>query len=160
VATSSLSFNNSSSVAEVRAQVDGLGRPLLAQARQGPGAANYDSVETDYDAVGRVLKSTLPFSSSAGGTNSSAPGTSITAYDALGRQLTLSDSGGGSMSYVYSKNDLLQTIGPAPAGENTKKKQLEYDGLGRLTSVCEITSGTGSASCGQTSAQTGYWTRY
>ncbi|MGI9102743.1 MAG: RHS repeat-associated core domain-containing protein [Terriglobales bacterium] len=38
---------------------------------------------------------------------------------------------------------------------------MEYDALGRLTSVCEITSGSGSGSCGQTQAQqTGYWTKY
>src|SRR4029077_3808077 len=36
----------------------------------------------------------------------------------------------------------------------------EYDALGRLTSVCEVTSLTGSGSCGQTSAQTGDWTKY
>jgi RHS repeat-associated protein len=55
---------------------------------------------------------------------------------------------------------VYETAGPAPAGENTKRKQLEYDALGRLTSVCEITSATGSGACGQTSAQTGYWTKY
>jgi RHS repeat-associated protein len=37
---------------------------------------------------------------------------------------------------------------------------MEYDALGRLTSVCEITSGTGSGTCGQTSSQTGFWTKY
>jgi uncharacterized protein RhaS with RHS repeats len=57
----------------------------------------------------------------------------------------------------------LVTIGPAPAGESTKRRQLEYDGLGRLTSLCEITAGyTGApaGSCGQTVSQTGYLTKY
>jgi RHS repeat-associated protein len=49
---------------------------------------------------------------------------------------------------------------PAPPGEYPKRKQLEYDGLGRLTSVCELTSAAGSGTCGQTTPQTGYWTRY
>lgn len=31
---------------------------------------------------------------------------------------------------------------------------------GRLTSVCELTTATGSGSCAQTVAQTGYWTKY
>jgi YD repeat-containing protein len=57
---------------------------------------------------------------------------------------------------------VLQIVGPAPTGENTKRRQLEYDGLGRLTSVCEITSasGSGAGSCGQTSPQTGLLTKY
>jgi len=70
------------------------------------------------------------------------------------------DAGLGTISYFYSNNDVLVTIGPAPSGENTKRRQLEYDSLGRLTSVCEITSFAGSGTCGQNSAQTGYWTKY
>jgi RHS repeat-associated protein len=58
------------------------------------------------------------------------------------------------------QNDTYRTLGPAPTGENTKRKQLEYDALGRMTSVCEITTATGSGSCAQTSAVTGYWTQY
>jgi RHS repeat-associated protein len=44
--------------------------------------------------------------------------------------------------------------------ENLKQRQFEYDGLGRLTSVCEITAVTGSSNCGQANGQTGFWTRY
>jgi RHS repeat-associated protein len=55
---------------------------------------------------------------------------------------------------------VLVTVGPAPSGENTKRRQLEYDSLGRLTSVCEVTSATGSGRCVQNSTVTGYWTRY
>jgi YD repeat-containing protein len=29
-----------------------------------------------------------------------------------------------------------------------------------LTSVCELTSGSGSGTCGQATSQTGYWTKY
>jgi len=52
---------------------------------------------------------------------------------------------------------------PAPSGENTKRRQLQYDGLGRVTSVCEVTAGTSSwpgGSCGQNVAQTGYLASY
>jgi len=54
---------------------------------------------------------------------------------------------------------VLQTVGPSP----NFKKQFEYDGLGRLSSVCEITTGTTlwpGGTCAQTSSQTGYWIRY
>ncbi|MGB9203354.1 MAG: hypothetical protein WCB94_05185, partial [Terriglobales bacterium] len=69
-------------------------------------------------------------------------------------------------SYNYApsgkyNNDVLTTIGPKPTNENTKQKQYEYDAIGRLTSVCELTgTANGGGYCAQTSAQTGYWTKY
>jgi YD repeat-containing protein len=98
-----LLFNSSNSIEAIRATVDGLGRPILTQKKQGPSASYYDTVETDYDTVGRVAKATLPFSSTAGATSSSAKGVTYT-YDALGRVLTASDSGGGVVTYSYSSN--------------------------------------------------------
>ena len=152
-------MNFGSSTVDVRSTVDGLGRPILQQKKQAPGSGNYDTVETDYDSLGRVAKVSLPFSASAGGTNSSAPGTS-TQYDALNRPTSVTDSGGLSTSYTYTQNDTYVSIGPAPSGENAKRQQLEYDGLGRLTSVCEITSASDSGTCAQQTTQTGYWSKY
>jgi RHS repeat-associated protein len=152
-------FNGGNSVVDMLTTLDSLGRPRVRQVRQGPSATNYDSTETDYDALGRANRGTLPYNGTAGQTNSSAPATTTT-YDALGRPLLVTDGGGGTTSYSYTQNDVLVTIGPAPSGENTKRRQLEYDGLGRLTSVCEITSASGNGACGQTNAQTGYLTKY
>lgn len=162
VAESSLVFNSGGSVVDARQTVDGFGRPVLLQGLQGPGLTQYDTTETDYDVVGRVQRTTLPFSAAGGGTSSSAPGTTFT-YDAVGRPVLSSNSVGGTVAYTYVQNDVLQTVGPAPAGENAKSKQLEYDGLGRLTSVCEITTGnarTASGSCGQANTLNGYGTTY
>jgi RHS repeat-associated protein len=64
------------------------------------------------------------------------------------------------VTYSYLQNDAYRTVSPAPAGENTKRKQFEYDALGRLTSVCEVTSVNGGGSCGQNTAATGYLTQY
>ena len=91
-----------------------------------------------------------------------ASGTAVTTtqWDATGRPLTVTDGGGGTTTYAYSQNDVLVTISPAPPGENTKARQYEYDGLGRLTSVCEITSASGSGSCGQSNPATGFLTQY
>jgi RHS repeat-associated protein len=44
-----------------------------------------------------------------------------------------------------------------------KRRQLEYDGLGRISSVCEVTAGVSpwlGGSCAQSTALTGYWTKY
>jgi len=159
---SSLSFNSGNSAVDVLTTLDGLGRVRLRQIRQGPVSANFDTMEQDYDGLGRSQRTTLAYSGTAGQTNSTAPSTTTT-YDALGRVLSVTDAGGGTTVYVYTQNDVYVTSGPAPTGENTKRRQLEYNALGQLTSVCEITSGTTGAPagpCAQKVGQTGYWTKY
>lgn len=164
---STLTFNSGNSAADTLTTLDGLGRAHVQQTRQAPGSSSFDSVETDFDSVGRVNRVTLPYSASAGQTNSTIASTSTT-YDALSRPLTVTDGGGRTITYSYGtvgsqKNDTLVTQGPAPTGENTKSRQLETDGLGRLTSVCEITAGTTvwpGGTCAQSSNQTGYWIKY
>ena len=83
-------------------------------------------------------------------------------FDALGRVTQNTDGGNpaGWVKFYYNQNDVRQEIGPAPPGENTKQKQLEYDALGRLTSVCELTSLTGYSQCAQTNPYNGYTTTY
>ncbi len=152
-------FNGGASTADSLLTFDDLGRTHVSQIKQGPSSTMYDSSETDYDSLGRPSKSVLPYSGTAGETNSSGPGVT-TSYDALSRPLQVTDSGGGTTTYSYNQNDVLVTSGPAPSGENTKRKQYEYDALGRITSVCEITSASGSGTCGQTAPVTGYWTKY
>ena len=161
---STLTFNSNNSTVDKLSTRDSLGRQHVRQTRQAPGSANFDSVETDYDALGRVSRVTLPYTGTQGQTNSS--GASITtAYDAMYRPTSIMDGGGGINSYFYGNpgsqnNDVLFTRSPAPSGENTKRRQLEYNGLGQLTSVCELTTMNGSGACSQTNGQTGYWTRY
>jgi RHS repeat-associated protein len=156
---STLAFNSGNSSVDNLTTLDGLGRSHLQQTRQAPGSTNFDTIETDYDALGRPSRITLPYTGTAGQTNSSAPGQSFS-YDAMGRIQVVSDSGGGGTSYRYNQNDVYVNIGPAPTGENAKRHQLEYDALGRLTSNCEITDDSQSGTCGQNSPVTGYWTKY
>ena len=158
---SSLTFNNGLSTVDVLKTVEGFGRPKLSQVLQAPSSSSYDSVQTVYDSLGRPQKTTLPYSGTAGQTNPSGPGVT-TAYDTLNRPTQVSDSGSGTSAYSYSRNLVYVTVGPAPSGESTKRRQLEYDGLGRLTSVCEITSGTASGACdqGPDPDPIGYWTKY
>ncbi len=159
-----LTFNSGGSAVDKLTTLDGLGRTHVQQTRQSPGSSNLDSVETDYDSLGRTSRVTLSYSGTAGQTNSSVASTTTT-YDAMSRPLIVSDSGGGSTVYFYgnpgSQNqDVYITRNPGPSGENAKRRQFEYDGLGRLASVCEVTAGTGSGTCGQSTVRTGYWTTY
>ncbi len=144
--------NSSTSSVDVLTTFDGLGRPYLKQTRQSPTSTNFDTVVTTYDALGRVSVVGMPCVAAASTTCSSS--TTTTTYDGLNRPLQVTDGGGGTVSYKYVQNDVLQTVGPTP----TFQKQSEYDGLGRLTSVCEITSASGSGSCGQSNAETGFLT--
>lgn len=157
-AESTLSFNSAKSVSDTRVTADGFGRQILSQRAQAPSLAEYDTSESDYNIMGQISRSTMPFQAAAGATNSTAPGTT-TVYDALGRPTLVTDAGGGTVSYQYIDNDVLQTVGPT----QNFIKQFEYDGLGRLTSVCEVTPGTSAwpgGNCAQTNAKTGYWTKY
>ncbi|HYL85217.1 MAG TPA: RHS repeat-associated core domain-containing protein [Candidatus Angelobacter sp.] len=155
----SLSFNSGNSALDPLLTRDGLGRPHVSQVREAPGSTNFDSTETDYDDFGRVARVTLPYVGTLGQTNSSAPAQTKT-YDALNRTLSLSDNSGGSRTFSYTQNDVYVTRGPAPTGESSKRRQEEFDAFGRLTSVCEITSTSGSGTCGQQTSQTGFWTKY
>jgi RHS repeat-associated protein len=156
---STLLFNRNQSALDSLMTVDGLGRKHITQRRQSPGASNFDSTEVDYVPLGRPDRETMPYVGATGQANSTAPATT-TQYDGLGRSLKVVDGGGGTTTYSYSLNDVLVTVSPPPSGENPKQRQLEYDSLGRLTSVCEITSVTGSGSCGQSTSATGFLTKY
>ncbi|HKW87404.1 MAG TPA: RHS repeat-associated core domain-containing protein [Candidatus Acidoferrales bacterium] len=156
---SSMAFNGTASAVDILKTLDSLGRVQVTQQREAPGSTNFDSNESDYDSVGRPSRATVPYIGIANGTNGSAPATTRT-YDALNRPLVTTDAGNGTVTLSYSANDVLQTIGPAPSGENTKRRQSEYNSIGELTSVCEITGISGSGTCGQTTSATGYWTKY
>jgi hypothetical protein len=123
-----LNFNNNGSTAATRTTLDLLGRTHVSQRRQAPGTrgtGTYDSVETDYDVLGRPSRVTVPYAAAAGGGNSGGAATTTT-YDALNRPLVVTDGGGGTASYSYSQNDVLVTVGPAAPSENTKRRQFEY----------------------------------
>jgi RHS repeat-associated protein len=153
-----LVFNNNSSVSSDIQYKDSLGRTYVRQHEQSPGSSYQDSTSYTFDTNGRPTTVSGPCS--AGYTGTCSGPTTTQTYDALNRPLVTTDGGGGTVTYSYNANDILVTVGPAPSGENTKRRQLEYDALGRLTSVCEITSATGSGACGQNSSQTGFWTKY
>jgi len=170
VTESYMYFNGGNSIVDSVNIRDGLGRPHFSQRRQGAtGTAfsTFDSVETDYDSDGRPYLTTVGYAGGGGQSYCSShglpancipPGTSTT-YDALGRPTQVTDAGGGVVTYSYNQNDVLITVAATP-GDGTKSKQYEYDALGRLVSVCEVTAGSGSGACGQANPQNGYLTKY
>lgn len=151
-------FNGGNSVSDSRTTVDGFGRPTFSQRLQTPGGTNYDTTEVDYNNVGQPYRSTMPYTATASPSsdNTTIPATNTT-YDALGRVLTVVDKDNGQTSYTYTNNDVLVQV----SGSQVFTKQLEYDGLGRLSSVCEISSTLpGVGTCAQGTSKTGYWTKY
>jgi RHS repeat-associated protein len=112
-----------------------------------------------FDTAGVVTTDTMPCVAVTGTPCPATPAIVVN-HDAMGRPTKITDGGTGYQTLSYSANDVLITAGPAPSGENTKRRQIEYDGFGRVTSTCEITSATGSTSCGQSVAATGFVTKY
>jgi YD repeat-containing protein len=156
-AESVLNFTTASTV-DLLTTVDGLGRVRFSQRRQSQSSSTYDSVETIYDSLGRPYQTSPPYSASIG-TPYGGSAWNTSNYDALGRPKTLTDAGGGQLTFGYPENDVVRTMN-APTGENPKAAQYQYDGLGRVTSVCEITSASGSVACSQNTSATGYFTSY
>jgi RHS repeat-associated protein len=166
-----LNFNGTTSTVDKLTTMDGLGRPIFFQTRQAQGtctksgqpSCNFDSVQTAYNwsSEGAITTVTVPYVGTAGQPAPSGTPMTTTQLDALGRSASVVDGGGGSVSVTYTQNDVLSALGPPPSGENLKQRQFQYDGLGRLSSVCELTSTTnGGGNCQQSAAQTGYWTQY
>ena len=147
----------SSAYVDVTKTLDSLGRPSLTQVRKAPGSSNFDTVYQTYDSDGRPFHAFMPCVASLGVGCSTASTTSY--YNGMGR-MTQSKDGSNAVvqNLTYNLNDSYIDV-VAPTGENDKRKQLEYDGLGRLTSVCEILS-SGGTSCGQNTAASGYKTAY
>jgi RHS repeat-associated protein len=158
-AESFMNFNGSVSTVDTTTTTDGLGRPILVQKKQGQGSSNFDSVQSQYawtttgSVTGALAKQSQPYSGSP-------TAWTKTQYDALGRVYTVTDAGGNVVTtYTYSGNDVLIDV-TAPPGENHKKRQLEYDGLGRLISVCEISAGSSTGCTQSNTIAAGYWTQY
>jgi RHS repeat-associated protein len=158
-----LSFNSGNSAVDVLTTRDSLGRAYLTQSRQAPGSTNFDSTEIHYGATGLPNWTSVPYVAAAGAFAPTGTPTTSPYWDGLGR-LTKTVAGsyyGPTTLYTYPNlNDAYVSVTPAPTGENTKDRQLEYDATGRVTSVCEITSVSGSGTCGQLSTATGFWTKY
>ncbi len=144
---SSFAFNSGNSIQNVTTTTDGYGRPVNVQKQQGPSLPNYDTVSTAYGWSGtyRTVATSLPCSQQLG----SSCGTTHTDYfDLAGRVVQATTSSNETITNAYNENDVLNVLSPAPANENNKQVQTQYDGLGRLQYSCVIGNGSSTA-CNQ-----------
>lgn len=157
----SATFNSNHSIVDKVTTTDGFGRTTFSQTLQAPGSSTYDTVATCYDNFGRANFTTVPYATTLATSSTACPSSNsgtTTTFEPLGRTYQIQDAGGGVTTFTYNQNDTLEA-----RSSPSISKQSEYDGLGRLKSVCEINSGTTawpSASCSQNTTATGYLTNY
>jgi len=157
---SSLLFNGNNSVSDRRTKTDGFGRIIVTETKQGPTAANYDSVQTNYNVSGFVNNVFRPYSAAVDTLCTGTCFKVIKQYDPMGRLTSVTDAGGGITTFTYPFNDMNRAVTPIPSGETSKARMSEYNALGWLLSVCEVTSASGSGACAQNQAKTGFLTKY
>jgi len=137
--------------------LDGYGRATRSAVWNG---SAYYVTDSCYGPTG-LLQSvgTAYVSSTPSGSQSCGSGDSYT-YDALGRRLRASHADGSSTTWTYYSRAVKQVDSPGAS------KIMQYDLLGRLSSVCELSSNSsmpasGSpAACGTEIGGTGFLTNY
>jgi RHS repeat-associated protein len=138
---------------------DGLGRVTQTQLNSDPVAVTY--VDTTYDLLGRKSTVSNPHRTVSEPTD----GVTTYTYDPLNRITLVKNPDSSTLQTVYTGRATKVT----DEGNGTKGVQRisQSDALGRLTSVCEVSSttltfGTSNApiACGQDIAATGFLTSY
>lgn len=149
--SSSFTFNSGNSINSTTLTTDGYGRPIRTQTAQSPTASNYDTTSISYswNSGYSTLNSSQLCSTTLG-----AGCTTVHAseFDALRRLYTESTTTNETLTHTYTQNDDLAILTPAPPGETSTGKQVQnqYDGLGRVTSSCLISSTvSGNVLCNQ-----------
>lgn len=131
-------------------EVNGLGRPIRSQTTDG---ASYDTVSSAYAFSGtqwQISKSQPCIAA----LNADCTKNHFLTIDSLGRNITSSTTSNETVTTAFNWNDVSSTLSPFPSGEHNKIRQLEYDGLGRVTSVCAVET-TGGSACNQVDGNSG-----
>ena len=147
--------------------VDGVGREIRQIVSNGE-ALPYDQVDTSYDGLGRVGFKAYPYQGNGFSTArvTSGAGDSF-AHDPLNRTTSVTHSDGSSVLTSYTGR--ATSVQDEGNGTQRVQRVSQVDGLGRLRSVCEVTSTTlvvgisGSTTpvaCAQDIAATGFLTAY
>jgi YD repeat-containing protein len=155
------SKENSATNVTSEAILDGFARTTQTQLTSD--TSGTDFVDTLYDLIGRVASVSNSYRTKTEPTY----GITQYAYDALNRttSVTHPDSTKATFSYTGAATQATDE-GSNSAGTTHVASVSQADGLGRLTSVCEVSSvtlqgGSGTpAACGQDIAATGFLTSY
>lgn len=139
--------------------MDGMGHPTQFQLTTDQGGIDY--TVTAYDGLGRAMSVTNPYRT----TSDPTYGVTTYAYDALNRVSVVTNPDSSTIQTAYTGRAAEVT----DEGNGTRHVQRisQSDGLGRLTSVCEVSSvslsfGTSKVpvACGQDISATGFPTSY
>ena len=161
VTTATLQTPNPSASNEI--QYDGYGRPSRSEVANGQSGNDFYQTDTCYDGNGNVAFSSYRYQSTGFGATKvcSGSGGDTNTYDVLGRLINVTRGNGETRTYMYKGRATQFT------DENGVSRISQVDGLGRLTTVCEIapttinTQNTGTpANCGTDIAGTGLITTY
>ena len=147
------------------AEVDSLGRlNRIAIANGEP--APYDQIDVCYNSLGLAGFRSYPYQGSGlgGAIVCSGAGDSFI-YDALGRATSVTHSDGSVVKMIYT--DPAVSVSDEGNGTKSVQRILQTDGLGRLVSVCEVSSTTLNGAFGkpglcspQAIPATGFFTSY
>ena len=127
--TSDLSSYNDPNPLKAQMVYDSFGR--IIESREFESATNYIVTQTQYDALGRPYKTSRPFRP----WQSESPVWTTSAFDALGRVISVTSPDNSVVSTSYSGNTFTVTDA---AG---KARKSVADALGRLTSAYEDPNG-------------------
>jgi YD repeat-containing protein len=148
--------------------MDGLGHVTQTQLQSASEGTVY--VDSTYDGLGRLLTVSNPHLSSPSPSDGTtcygvwSANNCVNGYDALGHPLNITHPDNSVLSYSY-KARATQVVDEGN-GTGNVTRITQSDALGRLQSVCEVTSvsqqGSDSspAACGQDIAGTGFLTSY
>ena len=150
--------------------VDGVGREIRQAVTNGE-STPYDEADTCYDGPGRVSFKSYPFQDSGPFTTSRSCGSpelgDSFAYDGLSRKISITHSDASTVLTSYAGR--ATSVQDEGNGTQRVQRVSQMDGLGRLASLCEVTSitltvgissSTVPAACGQDIAATGFLTTY
>src|SRR5262249_41025922 len=114
--------------------LDGFGRTTQFQVMSDPNGISF--TDTTYDKIGRIASRSNPYYTTADPTY----GITSYSYDALNRPTVVTRPGGATVLTDYTKR--ATRVQDEGNGSVRLSKIYQKDALGRLTSVCEVTSAT------------------
>ena len=153
------SYQNASTYADTETMSDDYGRASRTAVANGQSTNPWYQQDTCYDANGNVAFRSYSYEGAGWTTAKVCSGSGDTySYDALGRLTEIAHADGTSVNYIF-RGRATKVV-----DENGVTRISQVDGLGRITTACEVSSSTlqsmAPVSCGTDIAGTGFLTGY